>query len=111
MRIATAEYLNVSAHTTALGSAHAVISTVTVVAIDALVHIAQAAKAVGVQVFIPSEFSGPTEHLNDKQLGLKSALHAKLREVSSLLLLVYNGAFSDSLWIECVVFIVLIPFV
>ena len=104
MRIATAEYTDISALTTALGGTHVVISTVTVVAIASQVHIAQAAKAAGAQVFIPSEFGGPTEHLNDKQLGLKSALHAKLREVGPPLLLVYTGAFSDSLWIECVAF-------
>ena len=62
-------------------------------------HISQAAKATGAQVFIPGEFGGPMEHLNDKELGLKRALHAKLREVGPPLLLVYTGASSDSLWI------------
>ena len=70
------------------------------VAIHAQVHIAPAAKAAGAHVFIPREFWWPTEYLNDKQLGLKGALHAKLREVGPPLLLVYTGAFSDSLWNE-----------
>jgi hypothetical protein len=106
VRIAAAEYTDVSALTTALAGAHVVISTVSVIAIDAQVHIAQAAKAAGAQVFIPSEFGGPTENLKDSQLGLKGALHTKLREVGPPLLLVYTGPFSDMMWIECVVFFV-----
>jgi hypothetical protein len=85
---------------------HVVISTVSAFALDSQVHIAQAAKAAGAQVFIPSEFGGPTEHLKDNQLGLKGALHAKLREVGPPLLLVYTGPFSDAMWIECVAFFV-----
>ena len=63
MRITTAEYTDVSALMTALGGAHVVILTVTVVAIDAQVHIALAAKATGVQAFIPSVFGGSMEHV------------------------------------------------
>ena len=74
-------------------------------------HIAPAAKAAGARVFIPREFRWPTEHLNDKQLGLKGALHAKLREVGPPLLLVFTGAFSDSLWNEYGVFFVPVSFV
>jgi predicted dinucleotide-utilizing enzyme len=101
-RIAAAEYTDVSALTTALGGVHVVISTVSAFALDSQVHIAQAAKAAGAQVFIPSEFGGPTEHLKDNQLGLKGALHAKLREVGPPLLLVYTGPFSDAMWIDFV---------
>ena len=111
MRIATAEYTDLSALTTALGGAHVVISTVTVVAIHAQVHIAQVAKAAGAQVFIPGGFGGPTEHLNDKKLGLKERAARQAARGRSPLLLVYTGAFSYSLWIECVVFFVLVSFV
>ncbi|KAH9032463.1 NAD-P-binding protein [Lactarius pseudohatsudake] len=98
-RIAAAEYTDVSALTTALGGAHVVISTVSLIVIDAQVPIAQAAKAAGARVFIPSEFGGPTDRLNDSLLGLKGALHAKLREVGPPLLLVYTGPTADTSWV------------
>ncbi|KAH9055465.1 NAD-P-binding protein [Lactarius vividus] len=102
VRIAAAEYTDVSALTIALSGAHVVISTISAFALDSQVQIAQAAKAAGAQAFIPSEFGGPTEHLKDNVLGAKGALHAKLREVGPPLLLVYTGPFSDMLWIDLV---------
>ncbi|KAH8993477.1 NAD-P-binding protein [Lactarius akahatsu] len=98
-RIAAADLTDVSALTTALGGAHVVISTVSLTVIDAQVPVAQAAKAAGAHVFIPSEFGGPTDHLNDSLLGLKGALHAKLREVGPPLLLVYTGPTADTSWV------------
>jgi hypothetical protein len=70
-------------------------------AVDVQVPIAQAAKAAGASVFVPSEFGGPTENLQGL-LGVKGALHAKLREVGPPLLLVYNGPFADYSWNEYV---------
>jgi len=99
VRIVAVELTDVSALTTALGGAHVVISTVSMTVVDVQVPIAQAAKAAGAHVFIPSEFGGPTDHLNDKLLGVKGALHAKLREVGPPLLLVYNGPFADISWL------------
>lgn len=101
-RIAAAEFDDVPALTTALAGVHVVISTVAATVVDVQVHIAQAAKAAGVHVFIPSEFGGPTAGLKDNVLGVKGALHTKLREVGPPLLLVYTGPFSDMLWIELV---------
>jgi len=87
----------VPALTTVLAGAHVVISTNSLMAIDAQVPIAQAAKAAGASIFLPSEFGGPTENLQGL-LGAKGALHAKLREVGPPLLLVYNGPFADYTW-------------
>jgi len=97
VRIASAEYTDVPALTTALAGVHVVISTISLMAIDVQVPIAQAAKAAGASVFLPSEFGGPTENLQGL-LGGKGTLHAKLREVGPPLLLVYTGPFADYSW-------------
>ena len=83
--------------TTVLAGTHVVISTISLMAIETQVPIAQAAKAAGASLFLPSEFGGPTENLQGL-LGAKSALHAKLRSVGPPLLLVYNGPFADYSW-------------
>ena len=108
MRTAAAEYTDVSALTTAFSGTHVVISTVATIAIDAQVPIAQASKAAGAQVFIPSEFGVSAENLEDSLLGHKAALHAKLRELGPPLLLVYTGPWVDWMWIECVGFFVFV---
>jgi len=95
VHIRAAEYTDVPALTSALTGTHVVISTISFMAIDAQVHIAQAAKAAGASLFLPSEFGGQT----DSQQGLfgaKGGLHAKLREVGPPQLLVYTGPFADS---------------
>ncbi|KAI0267015.1 hypothetical protein BC834DRAFT_872160 [Gloeopeniophorella convolvens] len=69
VRIAPAEYADVSALTTALRGADVVISTISLLVIDAQVP-----------VFVPSEFGGPTEKL-EGLLAAKGALHERLREV------------------------------
>ncbi|KAI9449456.1 NAD-P-binding protein [Lactarius psammicola] len=98
VHIAAVEYTDVSALTIALGGAHVVISTIGLAAVDVQVPIAQAAKAAGAHVFVPSEFGVPTDSLKDSLLGVKGALHAKLREVGPPLLLVYTGPFADFTW-------------
>ena len=94
VRIVSAEYNDVPALTAALAGTHVVISTISLFAIEAQVPIAEAAKAAGAQLFLPSEFGGA----NANQLGVfgaKTKLHDKLREVGPPLLLVYTGSFSD----------------
>ena len=97
MRVASADYTDVPALTSALAGAHVVISTISLMAIDTQVPIAQAAKAAGAGIFAPSEFGRPTDNLQGL-LGVKGALHAKLREVGPPLLLVYTGPFVDYSW-------------
>jgi uncharacterized protein YbjT (DUF2867 family) len=97
VRIASAEYTDVPALTAALAGTHVVISTISLFAIDAQVPIAEAAKAAGAKLFLPSEFGGPTDNLQGV-FGAKGALHAKLREVGPPQLLVYTGPFSDYSW-------------
>jgi len=87
----------VPALTVALAGVHVVISTISLMAIDVQVPIAQAAKAAGASLFLPSEFGGPTDNLQGL-LGGKGTLHAKLREVGPPLLPVYTGPFADYSW-------------
>lgn len=97
VRIVTAEYTDVPALTVAFAGTHVVISTISLFAIDAQVPMAEAAKAAGAKLFLPSEFGGQT----DKQQGVfgaKGALHAKLREVGPPQLIVYTSSFSDFSW-------------
>jgi len=93
----------VSALTKALAGAHVVISTITLTAIDAQVTVAEAAKAAGASVFVPSEYGGPTENLPGP-LGAKGTLQTKLREVGPPILPVYSGPFADFAWIPYVFF-------
>jgi len=97
VRILSAEYTDVPTLTAALAGTHVVISTISLFAIDAQVPIAEAAKAAGAKLFLPSEFGGPTDNLQGV-FGAKGALHAKLREVGPPQLLVYTGPFSDYSW-------------
>jgi uncharacterized protein YbjT (DUF2867 family) len=97
VRIAAAEYTDVPALTAALAGTDVVISTISFFAIDAQVPIAEAAKAAGAKLFLPSEFGGPTENVPGV-FAAKGALHAKLREVGPPQLLVYTGPFSDYSW-------------
>ena len=97
VRIASAEFTDVPALTAALAGAHVVISTISLFAIDAQVPIAEAAKAAGASLFVPSEFGGPTDNL-EGVFGAKGTLHAKLREVGPPLVLVYSGPFADYSW-------------
>jgi len=93
----SAEYTDVPALTAGLAGTHVVISTISLFAIDAQVPIAEAAKAAGSKLFLPSEFGGPTDNLQGL-FGAKGALHAKLREVGPPQLLVYTGPFADYSW-------------
>ncbi|KAH9957369.1 NAD-P-binding protein [Russula dissimulans] len=100
-RIAPADFSDVSALTKALAGAHVVISTITLTAIDAQVAVAEASKAAGASVFVPSEYGGPTENLPGP-LGAKGTLQTKLREVGPPILPVYCGPFADFAWIPVV---------
>jgi uncharacterized protein YbjT (DUF2867 family) len=103
VRIASAEFTDVPALTAALAGAHVVISTISLFAIDAQVPIAEAAKAAGASLFIPSEFGGPTDN-QPGIFGTKGTLRAKLREVGPPLLVMYAGAFADYSWGPYVLF-------
>ena len=60
--------------------------------------IAEAAKEVGVKLFIPSEFGGPTEGATEGLFGAKASVQDKLKAVGIPYALVYTGAYADIIW-------------
>jgi hypothetical protein len=75
-----------------------VISTIAWTAIDVQPKLAEAAKEAGVQLFIPSEFGGPTEGETEGYLGAKAKIHGQLKAIGIPYALFYTGGFSDCLW-------------
>ncbi|KAH9041841.1 hypothetical protein EDB84DRAFT_1559599 [Lactarius hengduanensis] len=68
----------------ALVGVDVVISTIAGAALDLQPGIAQAAKEVGVKLFIPSEFTGPTEGETEGYFGEKGKIQEQLKAIDSL---------------------------
>ncbi|KAH9007257.1 NAD-P-binding protein [Lactarius hatsudake] len=83
---------------TALVGVDVVISTIAGAALDLQPGIAQAAKEVGVKLFIPSEFTGPTEGETEGYFGEKGQIQEQLKVIGIPYALFYTGGFADSLW-------------
>ena len=75
-----------------------VISTIPGAVIDLQPGIAEAAKEVGVQLFIPSEFGGSTEGETEGYLGAKAKIQEQLKAIGIPYALFYTGGFADYLW-------------
>jgi len=82
----------------ALTGIDVVISTIAAVALGSQVGIAEAAKEVGVQLFVPSEFGGATEGKTEGLLGAKAGIQDQLRAVGIPYALFYTGVFADTTW-------------
>lgn len=61
--------------------------------------IAEAAKEVGVKLFVPSEFGGPTEGETEGYLGTKAKIHEQLKVIDMPYALFYTGVFLDYIWV------------
>lgn len=73
-----------------------VISTVGAPALGAQMQLADASKDAGVQLFVPSEFGGPTvENSENPVLAAKESLQKHLRELRLPFALFYTGIFPD----------------
>ena len=83
----------------ALTGVNVVISTIPGAAIGVQPIIAEAAKEVGVSLFVPSEFGGPTEGETEGYLGAKAKIHEQLKVIGLPYALFYTGGFSDYLWV------------
>lgn len=82
--------------TQALTGIDVVFSTLAAEALDSQVPLAEAAKASGVQIFVPSEYGKPTEGAEgDNMFGAKSSIHTVLRKLDLAYTLVFTGPFSD----------------
>ncbi|KAH8999534.1 NAD-P-binding protein [Lactarius akahatsu] len=62
-------------------------------------RIAQAAKEVGVKLFVPSEFGGPTKGETEGLFGEKGKIEEQLKAIGIPYALFYTGGFADSLWV------------
>ena len=76
-----------------------VISAVAVSAIDVQPRIAEAAKEVGVKLFVPSEFGGPTVGPKAGPLAIKANIQEQLKAIEIPYALFSTGPFADFIWI------------
>ncbi|KAH9052642.1 NAD-P-binding protein [Lactarius vividus] len=83
----------------ALVGVDVVISTIAPGVLDLQAGIAQAAKEVGVKLFVPSEFGGSTEGETEGYLGDKGKIQEQLKAIGIPYALFYTGGFADYLWV------------
>ena len=76
-----------------------VISTIAGVALDVQPRIGEAAKEVGVKLFVPSEFGAPTEGETEGYSGAKANIQEQLKAIGIPYALFYTGGFSDYIWV------------
>ncbi|TFY63177.1 hypothetical protein EVG20_g6417 [Dentipellis fragilis] len=101
-KVAPVDYTSKDALTAALSGVDVVISTFSPTGFEAQENVAVAAKAAGVRLFVPSEFGNPTEGIKEGLLAVKSRFHARLRELGLPSLLVFNGPFTDYIFVPFV---------
>ncbi|EPQ56006.1 NAD P-binding protein [Gloeophyllum trabeum ATCC 11539] len=95
-KFVTVDYTSLSTLSSALSGVDVVISTLGSAALgEQQTALAQAAKESGVKLFVPSEFSNPSEGITVGILGVKNALHRKLEEIKLPYALFYTGPFGD----------------
>ena len=93
------DYLDKESIKKALTGVDVVISTIPLTALDVQPGIAEAAKEVGVKLFVPSEFGGPTEGETWSHLGAKANIQDQLKAIGIPYSLFFTGVFSDYVWI------------
>ncbi|KAH9041815.1 NAD-P-binding protein [Lactarius hengduanensis] len=84
---------------TALTGVDVVISTVALTALNLQPGIAEAAKEVGVKLFIPSEFGGPTVGPKGGSLSMKASIQEQLKAIGIPYALFWTGPFADFIWV------------
>ena len=92
------DYSNKESIKSALVGIDVVISTITMTALDVQAGIAEAAKEVGVKLFVPSEFGGATEGATQGLKGAKAGVQNQLKALSLPYALFYTGPFADFIW-------------
>jgi uncharacterized protein YbjT (DUF2867 family) len=86
----------------ALTGVDVVISTIPVSALGLQAEIAEAAKEVGVKLFVPSEFGGRSEGETQGWKGAKAGVQDQLRAVGIPYALFYTGTYADFNWVPYV---------
>ncbi len=93
------DYSNKESIKKALAGVDVIISTVAQTALDLQPGIAEAAKEVGVKLFVPSEFGGPTAGKLDGPVLKKVHTQEQLKAIGIPYVLFYTGPFADYPWI------------
>ncbi|KAH9037642.1 NAD-P-binding protein [Lactarius pseudohatsudake] len=93
------DYLNKESVKKALTGVDVVVSAISGTALDLQPRIAQAAKEVGVKLFVPSEFEGLTKGETEGFFGGKAKIQEQLKAIGIPYALFYTGGFADYLWI------------
>jgi hypothetical protein len=83
-KLITVDYSNKESIKKALTGVDVVISTIPATALDVKPGIAEAAKEVGVKLFVPSEFGGTTEGATEGQFGAKANVQEQLKAIGIL---------------------------
>ncbi|KAK4704556.1 hypothetical protein P7C70_g1660, partial [Phenoliferia sp. Uapishka_3] len=92
------DYTSPGSLISALKGVDVVISTLSGEGFAAQTPLADAAKAAGTQLFVPSEFGLVTEGITDAHLAFKEAFAKHLKEIGLPSLRVFTGPFSDFLF-------------
>ncbi|VDC05084.1 unnamed protein product [Peniophora sp. CBMAI 1063] len=94
-----ANYSSVPDVAKALTGIDVVIATLTHEALPLQVPIAEAAKSVGVQLFVPSEFGMPTDNATEGLLAGKNEANKKIQALGLTTALFFTGSWTDFIWI------------
>ncbi|KAI9507199.1 NAD-P-binding protein [Russula earlei] len=97
-KVIPVDYTNKESLKRALAGIDVVISTIAGVALPLQGGIAEAAKEVGVKLFVPSEFGVPTEGATEGLFGAKARVQDQLKAVGLSYALFYTGPFADFIW-------------
>ncbi|KZV60712.1 NAD-P-binding protein [Peniophora sp. CONT] len=93
------DYSSVPDVSNALSGIDVVITTLTDAALRMQVPIAEAAKAAGVQLFVPSEFGMPSDGVTDSVHVAKVEINKKIHALGLPITLFYTGNFADWVWL------------
>ena len=98
-RLIAVDYSNKESIKKALTRVDVVISTIAAPALAVQPRIAEAAKEVGVKLFVPSEFGGPTEGVTEGLFGAKGNIQEQLKTIGIPYALFFTGPFADYIWV------------
>lgn len=97
-------YADTAALTAALRGVDVLISVLGGNGLLVQIPLAEAAKAAGVKLFVPSEFGNPNEKIStsDSLIGQKVQVQETLKKIGLPYALFWTGPFSDFVFIPCV---------
>ncbi|KAN0140139.1 NAD-P-binding protein [Lactarius tabidus] len=98
-KLVAVDYSNKESIKKALTGVDVVISTVAVSALQVQPGIAEAAKEVGVKLFVPSEFGGASTAPKSGPHSIKTNIQERLRVIGIPYALFATGPFADFLWV------------